>query len=135
MSTDGPTPTAKVGNLTRDPELRYSAAGKPWTAFAIAVRPYVPKGEPEPETTFYEVTAFGSLAGHVAECLTKGDRVVVVGRGSLEHWTGKDGVEHHSKKILADAVGPDLRFASVQLARTERHEPAQAATEHDSEPF
>ena len=128
------TPTAKVGNVTRDPELKVSAKGTAFATFGLAVTPYVPKDEPKPETTFYEVVVFGTLAEHCAESLTKGDRVVVVGKGELDKWTGKDGVERTTKKIVADAIGPDLRFASVKIERTERREPV-AASAGPEEPF
>lgn len=74
----------------------------------MAYRPYVPKGQPEPETTFYEVVCFASLAEHVATSLRKGDRAVVIGKGEFERWTGKDGVDRSKRKIVADAIGPDL---------------------------
>ncbi len=125
--TDTPTPTAKVGKLTRDPELKVTAKGGTFVTFGLAVRPYVPKGEPEPETTFYEVVCFGSLAEHVAESLEQGDRAVVVGKGELDRWTGKDGTERVTKKIVADAIGPDLRFNAVEIQRTERREPVSTS--------
>jgi len=114
----GPS-VAKVGNLTRDPELRFSATGTAFTRFGLAYRPWTRKGEPEAETTFYEVVSFGSLAEHVAESLRKGQRVVVVGRGEIDAWTDAEGTERTTKKIVAEAVGPDLRFetATVSTAR------------------
>jgi single-strand DNA-binding protein len=135
--TDTQTPTAKVGNLTRDPELKVSAKGTAFATYGLAVKPYVAKGEPEPETTFYEVVCFGSLAEHVAECMAQGDRAVVVGKGELDRWTGKDGAERVTKKIVADAIGPDLRFTTVEIQRTERREPVSvgAGDRPDEEPF
>lgn len=107
---------AKIGNVVKqDPELQFSVGGKAFTRFSLAVKPYVPKGQPQPETQYYEVTAFGSLAENVAECLHKGNRVVVVGDGKTETWTGKDGKERTSKVILAEAIGPDLRFVVATL--------------------
>jgi len=78
----------RVGNVTNDPELRFSQSGTPLAKFGLAWRPYAPKGEPEAETVFYEVVSFGSLAEHIAECLHKGDRVCVVGKDELNRWTG-----------------------------------------------
>lgn len=117
------TPTAKVGNLTRDPELRFSKSGTAVCSFSIAHKPYRPKGQPEAETVYYECVAFGSLAENAAQVLLKGDRVVVVGRGEIERWTGKDGVERSTKKIVADGLGPDLRFTTTEIHRSERHQP------------
>ena len=121
--TETQTPTSKIGNLTRDPELKVSAKGTAFATFGLAVTPYLAKDEPKPETTFYEVVCFGSLAEHACESLVKGDRVVVVGKGELDKWTGKDGVERVTKKIVADAVGPDFRFTTIEIQRTERREP------------
>jgi len=115
----GPS-VAKVGNLTRDPELRFSATGTAFTRFGLAYRPWTRKGEPEAETTFYEVVSFGSLAEHVAESLRKGQRVVVVGRGEIDAWTDAEGTERTTKKIVAEAVGPDLRFETATVSTTRR---------------
>lgn len=85
---------------------------------------------------FYEVTTFGTLAENVAQTMAKGDRVIVTGRGELDRWTGKDGQERTTKKVLADACGPDLRFGPVVIARADRrqgHHASQATP--DDEPF
>ncbi len=134
MTEPAPVPTSKVGRLTRDPELRFGKTGTAVATFGLAVKPYVPKGEPEAETVFYEVVTFGGLAEHVAACLLKGDRAVVVGKGEIEHWKDRDGVERTTKKIICDAAGPDLRFAGVDIHRAQRQEPAQT-TFDDEEPF
>ncbi|MGA2307376.1 MAG: single-stranded DNA-binding protein [Acidimicrobiales bacterium] len=138
MTANDGTPTAKVGNVTRDPELRFGKSGIAFTTFGLAHKPYVGRDEPEPEVVFYEVVCFHTLAEHVAESILKGDRVVVVGRGELEHWTGKDGVERLTKKILADGCGPDLRFTAAEIQRAQRQEPAAVTSSgggYDEEPF
>ena len=110
------TLVAKIGNIVReDPILRFSKAGKAFAKFSLQVKPYVPKGEPPVEATYYEVTAFGSLAEHVAECMKKGYRVGVIGTGKLETWIDKQNQERTTKTILADFVGPDLRFVTAEL--------------------
>jgi single-strand DNA-binding protein len=105
------TSVGLVGNLTGDPELRFSAAGKPWCSFKIAVKPFIPGAAEPSEPVYYSVVCFGSLAENVSENVTKGSRVVVSGRLEEETWTGRDGVERTSLKVVADGVGPDLRFA------------------------
>jgi single-strand DNA-binding protein len=129
--------TAKVGRLTENPELRFGKTGTAFTTVGLAVKPWTPPGEPEADTVFYEVVAFGSLAEHVAECLVKGDRVVVTGKGELERWTGRDGVERVKKKLIADGIGPDLRFCGDDVHRVERREVAPVArqTFENEEPF
>lgn len=126
----------RVGNITRDPELRYSAKGVAFATFGLAVTPWAPKGEPKPDTEFYDVTCFASLAEAVAECMVKGDRVAVVGNAQDETWAGRDGVSRTTHKIVADAVGPDLRFVTATINRTQRVRPQPAPNpEYDDEPF
>jgi single-strand DNA-binding protein len=117
------TNTTQVGNLTRGPELRYSAKGSAWCTTAVAVNRRK-KGDDGTWTDlppeFFDVVAFGQLAESVAECLAKGDRVIVVGRLESETWTGRDGKERTTDKIVADEVGPSLRHGTVQVDRVAR---------------
>ena len=106
----------KVGNLTKDPTPG-EGKGTNFARFSIAVKPYIPQGEPEPEVVYYEVTCFGSVATHVCESLVKGDRVSVTGNPELDTWTGRDNRERTTKRIIANSVAVDLRFASVQINR------------------
>ncbi|MHB8671603.1 MAG: single-stranded DNA-binding protein [Acidimicrobiales bacterium] len=112
----------KVGNLVADPELRSGKdTGKPWARMRLAVQTPVTPGDwsgPK-NAAYYEVTAFGSLAVNAMRSLTKGMRVIVGGRAEVRTWTDDDGAEHREKGILADALGPDLRWATVQVARSE----------------
>jgi len=138
-SPNGPVVT-KVGNLCADPELRFAASGKPYCRLRIAVSTPVKPGDwaGERKTTFYDVTAFGTLAENAAESLHKGDRVFVTGRGEVRTWTGDDGVERTGKGILADALGPDLRFATVEVQKAHQAgSPAagDGAASFDEEPF
>jgi single-strand DNA-binding protein len=119
--TKGPI-TVKTGNLVEDPVLRFAASGKAYARMRIAVEvPLVPGNWAGGRSTaFYDVTAFSSLAEHAAECLAKGDRIVVTGSGESRTWIGEDGKEHSGKGILADSLGPDLRWITVEMQRTER---------------
>ena len=111
-TTTAPTTTAgMVGNMTDDPELRFSAAGKPWATFKVAVRPYVAGADVQPDPVYYSVVTFGSLAENVCEQCRKGQRVVVTGRLEEDTWTGRDGNERVTLKVVADGIGLDLRFA------------------------
>jgi single-strand DNA-binding protein len=129
----------RVGNLTRDPELRFGASGMPYAKFGLAVeRPKVAGDWAGERTTeFYECMAFNTLAENVAECLHKGDRAIVEGDASLETYTGKDGGEHERKVIFANAVGAELRFATVEVHKAQRKQTtrATAPVEDDEEPF
>lgn len=129
------TPTAKVGTISgkKGPELRFSDKGTPYCKFSIRVKPYVPKDQPQPEPTYYDVTCFKSLAEHVARDLQKGDRVGVFGLGRLETWTGQDGQQRSKKVIVADFVGPDLRFSGVDVHRS--NSPGNPTGIDQGEPF
>ena len=117
----------RIGNLTRDPELRYSAKGAAWAATALAVdrrRRNDDRTWEDMSPTFYDVVCFDDLAENVAACLTKGDRVVVVGKVEEQHWTGRDGVERTGQKIVADDIATSLRHGTVEVNRTSRQGPA-----------
>ena len=114
------TPTAKVGTLSTHPELRISANGKPYLRVRLAVTPFVSGADQESDASFYDVVAFGGLAEHAAKSLHKGDRVVVVGTGKHNTWTGRDGQERTTKEIVADGLGPDLRFASITVEQPDK---------------
>ncbi len=118
-----------VGNLTADPELHFSAKGTAYATSRISVRPYVAGAEVQPDAEFFDLVCFGGLAENVAEVLRKGSRVVVSGRLETDTWTGRDGVERESQKVIADAIGPELRFTTVTVNRTQRTEPAPAKAE------
>lgn len=136
MSDDPGVPVAKVGTVVKKGvELRFSAAGKPFAKFSLAVKPYVPKDQPQPETLYYDVTAFGTLAEHVAACINGSDRVVVLGLGKVESWTAKDGTERESKVIIADAIGPDLRFCGADIHRERRGPMTVPSYAENEEPF
>jgi single-strand DNA-binding protein len=122
--------TTQIGNLTRDPTLRFSAKGAAWTTMALAVdcRSRSEDGAwVARPAQFYDVVCFGSLAENVAECLAKGDRVVIVGRIEDTKWVGRDGTERTGQRIVADDIGASLRRSSVEVTRTTRREPDQVA--------
>ena len=110
-----------VGNLASEPELRTSANGKPWCTLRLAVKPWLRGADVQPEPIYYDVVAFGLLAEHVCESLHRGDRVVVTGRIEEGPWTGRDGVERVTQKLIADGIGADLRFS---VKRTDHRGPA-----------
>jgi single-strand DNA-binding protein len=123
-----------VGYLAGDPELRFTPNGKSVCELEVAVRPYVPQGEPQPETQYHKIVCFGSLAEHVAKCVSKGDRVVVTGTPKTETWTGRDGKDRTTTKIIADGIGPDLRWNLARIEEPDKPKPAPVAPA-DEEPF
>ena len=140
------TPVTLRGRLTRDPEMRYSNAGKPVTRFAVVTSRRVKDqqtGEWEDrDTTFWECVAFGQLAENCAESLEKGTAVIVQGNAAQEEWTTKDGEKRKSMKVTADEVAPSLRFHSAKVSKAAwpGDEPKQALRDaspwaNDEPPF
>lgn len=113
-----------VGNCTRDPELRFTNTGMAVVNFGVAVNFRKMNRQTneweEEEPTFYNVSAFQQLAENAAETLTKGSRVIVAGRLRQRSYTTQDGETRSSLEIVADDLGPSLRFATAQVQRTER---------------
>ena len=108
-----------VGNLTRDPELRYTQSGKATVAVGIAVnRSFQQNGEWKEATTFMNVVAWDQLAENIAASLTKGTRVVVTGRLDVREYEAREGGKRTSVDIVAEDIGPTLRWATVTVERT-----------------
>jgi len=112
-----------VGNLTRDPEMRFGAnGGTAVVSFGMAVnsRKKASNGEWEDEPKFFDVVAFGDLAENIAASLTKGTRIVLNGKLDWSQWDDKDGGGKRSKvQVIAESVGADLRWATVVVTRTQ----------------
>ena len=117
--------TTIIGNLTREPELRYTNGGQGVASFGVAVtRKWKDhSGESKEQTSFFDVTAWGSLGENAAASLTKGSRVIVTGRLETREYEAKDGTRRTATQIVADGIGPELRFATVQVERTQRSTP------------
>jgi single-strand DNA-binding protein len=104
-----------AGNLTDDPEVRYTEAGITRTMFRVAV-----SGWREQEASFFTVVVWRGQAEHVAESLSKGSRVVVVGRLQQRSWTAEDGSARSVVEVVAEEVGPSLCWATAATSRTTR---------------
>ena len=112
-----------VGNLTRDPELRFTANGRAVASFGIAVgRRYQVNGEWQEQTSYFNVTAWGDLGENAAASLSKGTRIVVTGRLEQREYTTREGDKRTAIDVIADELGPSLRWATAQVERTARKE-------------
>jgi len=105
------------GNVTRDPELRFTQGGMAVASFGLAWNKR--KQDGEDEVSFFDVTCFRSLAENVAESITKGTRVIVAGTLSQRSWETQDGDKRSKVEIVADEVAPSLRWASADIRRNE----------------
>ena len=118
------TTTTVVGNLTRDPEIRYTREGQATTALSLAVnRRWQNRDtkEWEESTSFLDVICWRDLAENVALSLTKGARVVVTGRLEQRSWETDEGDRRSKVEIVADEIGASLRFATADIHKVQRH--------------
>ena len=114
-----------VGTLTRAPALRSPPAGAPVPNFGVAVnRRWQNRDNQqwEESTSFFNVTCWRDLAQNVSESLEKGARVVVTGRLEQRSWETQDGERRSVVEIVADEVGPSLRWATAEISKNDRRE-------------
>jgi single-strand DNA-binding protein len=110
-----------VGNLTRDPELRFTTGGRGVASFGIAVsRRYQVNGEWQEQTSYFNIVAWGQLGENAASTLTKGMRVVVSGRLEQREYQNREGEKRTAIEINADEIGPSLRWATASIERNPR---------------
>jgi single-strand DNA-binding protein len=104
-----------AGNLTDDPEIRSTEAGIARAVFRVAV-----SGRREQEASFFTVIVWRDQAEHATESLSKGSRVVVVGRLQQRAWTAEDGSARSIVEVVAEELGPSLRWATATTTRATR---------------
>ena len=105
-----------AGNLTDDPEVRHTESGIARAVFRMAV-----SGRREQEASFFTVVVWRDQAEHAAQSLTKGSRVVVVGRLQQRTWTAEDGSARSTVEVMAEELGPSLRWATATTTRATRN--------------
>lgn len=121
----GSVPINFAGNLTADPELRFTPSGVAAVRFSVAVNARVfdklTNAWKDGDPSFFQVTAWRQLAENIAESLHRGDRVVVAGVLAQEHWEDpKTGEKRSGWKVTADAVGADLTWSTAVLTKSRR---------------
>jgi single-strand DNA-binding protein len=104
-----------AGNLTDDPEVRSTESGIARAMFRVAV-----SGRREQEPWFFTVIVWRDQAEHAAQSLSKGSRVVVVGRLQQRTWTAEDGSARSVVEVVAEELGPSLRWATATTTRATR---------------
>jgi single-strand DNA-binding protein len=115
--------TTVTGNLTREPEIRYTREGHASVLLGVAVdRRWQDREtkEWETETSFFDVICWRELAENAAVTLAKGMRVMVTGRLEQRTWETDQGERRSKVEIVADEIGPSLRFATATVVRAER---------------
>lgn len=131
-----------VGNLGRDPELRYTPQGTPVCSFTLATnerRKNRDTGDNDDLTTWFRVTLWGKQAETASQYLSKGRPVYIEGRLRVEEWTDRDGKERHTLEVHATDMqfigGGDRGQPTPQQAARQAQAPAQAPLDDDDVPF
>jgi single-strand DNA-binding protein len=118
----GETVITVVGNLTSDPELRYTQGGLAVANFTIASTPRsfdrASNDWKDGDALFLRASVWREFAEHVAGSLTKGSRVVATGRLKQRSYETKEGEKRTSIELEVDEIGPSLRYATAQVTRT-----------------
>lgn len=111
-----------TGNLTADPELRFSPSGSAVANFTIAQTPRTKKGDEwvDGETLFLRASIWREAAEQVAESLTKGTRVIAQGRLKARSYETREGEKRTSYEFDVDEVGPSLRYATAKVTKSNR---------------
>jgi single-strand DNA-binding protein len=104
-----------AGNLTEDPEVRSTDGGIARAMFRVAV-----SGRREQEASFFTVIVWRDQAEHASQSLTKGSRVVVVGRLQQRAWTAEDSSARSVVEDVAEGLRSSLRWATATTTRTKR---------------
>ncbi len=118
-----------VGNLTRDPELRFTQSGQARAVLGMAVNrrwQNRQSGEWEEQVSFFNVVCWGDMAENVSESLARGSRVLVTGRLDQRSWDTPEGDKRSVVEISAEEIGPSLRWATAEVRRSERAGSGQA---------
>jgi single-strand DNA-binding protein len=113
-----------IGNLGREPEMRYTPSGRPVTTFSVATsRTWnTSEGEKHVETEWFNVVAWSNLAEICKQYLTKGQQVYIEGRLQTRHWEDQEGNKHTSVEIVANEM----------IILGERREAGEGGTESES---
>jgi len=119
----GETVITVVGNLTADPELRYTQNGLAVANFTIASTPRTFDRQAnewkDGEALFLRASVWREFAEHVAGSLTKGSRVIATGRLKQRSYETKEGEKRTSIELEVDEIGPSLRYATAQVTRAQ----------------
>jgi single-strand DNA-binding protein len=131
----GETVITVVGNLTADPELRYTQGGLAVANFTIASTPRTfdraSNEWKDGEALFLRASCWREFAEHVAGTLTKGSRVIAQGRLRQRSYETKEGEKRTSMELEIDEVGPSLRYATAQVTRAPRDSSAPRAAQQN----
>jgi single-strand DNA-binding protein len=119
-----------VGNVTRDPELRFTPSGQATASFGLAVnRVWTDRqtNERREAVSFFDIVCWREMAENASESLSKGARVLVTGRLEQRSWETQDGERRSKVEVVADEIGPSLRWATAEVRKNDRRGPSDGA--------
>jgi single-strand DNA-binding protein len=122
-----------IGNLTRDPELRYTTGGIPVCSFSLA---YTPRRKDENgkwvdgDTSFFNCSVWRQYAENVAASLVKGMRVIAMGTMQQRNWETDDGQKRTSYDLVCDEVAPSLKWGTIAYEKIERESSGGGGSNH-----
>ena len=109
------------GNLTKDPELRYTTSGRGVASAGMAVnRRYQVNGEWQEEVSFFNLVAWSEIGEHLAASTHKGDRILVTGRLTQRSYEDREGNSRSVTEVVVEDAGPSLKWAECTVERVER---------------
>ena len=114
-----------VGNVTRDPELRYTPSGQAVATFGLAVNRRWQNRQTqdwEEQVSFFDIKCWAQMAENVGESVQKGTRVLVTGRLEQRSWETDNGEKRSKVEVVADEIAPSLRWATAEVTKNERSE-------------
>jgi single-strand DNA-binding protein len=117
-----------VGNVTRDPELRFTNTGQATANFGIAVNrrwQNRQSGEWEEAVSFFNIVCWREMAENAAESLSRGSRIIVTGRLEQRSYQTQDGEKKSVVEVVADEIGPSLRWATAKVVKNDRRSPTE----------
>tara|TARA_R100000329_G_scaffold115198_1_gene94692 strand:- start:165 stop:578 length:414 start_codon:yes stop_codon:yes gene_type:complete len=128
-----------VGNLTADPQLRFTNTGAAVADLRMAVnRRWQKDGDWVEEASFFDVTAWSSMAENVAESLSSGNRVIVTGRLEEQRWEDKESGEPRRKVVIvADDIGASCRWVTLDLKKATKSDSGSSGSSNSGpeQPF
>src|SRR5437764_2717982 len=116
-----------VGNITRDPELRFTPSGQATASFGLAVNRIWndrQTNERKEAVSFFDIVCWREMAENASESLNKGARVLVTGRLEQRSWETQDGDRRSKIEVIADEIGPSLRWATAEIRKNDRRGPS-----------
>ena len=119
-----------VGNVTRDPELRFTPSGQANATFGLAVnRVWNDRqtNERREAVSFFDIVCWREMAENASESLHKGARVLVTGRFEQRSWETAEGEKRSKIEVIADEIGPSLRWATAEVRKNDRRGPSDGS--------